>query len=368
MNQLKQLEKILGHQDKRKVTGVTKAYTFIMSHPESLEDLIQCIFHTDEAISMRASDALEKVSLSHPNLVQAFKAKLLQVPRKCKAKEALWHWCQVAPRLELTEKQAENAYQHMTHFLDHESSILRTFALQGMVDLASTYPNFIEDSYDQVYHALQQGSKAMKARAKQLLVQLKKIEELNLKPKLALHRSIAQCKACPDLPLGPRPVVRFSTKSKILIVGQAPGVRVHKTGIPWNDPSGERLRSWLNVGRQEFYNVNSFALVPMGFCYPGTKNGGDLPPRSECADLWQRKVRQSLKNVQLTLIIGRYAMDHYLPGPETLTDKVLSWQKTLPEFLPLPHPSPRNNRWLKKNPWFEEELVPTLQDLVQEIL
>lgn len=178
-----------------------------------------------------------------------------------------------------------------------------------------------------------------------------------------LHEEIRACQICADLPLGPKPIVQFSTASKILIVGQAPGRITHAKGIPFDDPSGERLRSWLGVERNAFYDPEKFAIVPMGFCFPGSGKGGDVPPRKECAPAWRRKILDKLSNVQLTLIIGRYAIDWHLPtyGKGSVTDAVKLWETHWPAKAILPHPSPRNNRWLKQNPWFERETLPALQ-------
>jgi len=156
-----------------------------------------------------------------------------------------------------------------------------------------------------------------------------------------------------------------------MIVGQAPGRRVHETGIPWNDPSGDRLRRWLSLTREEFYDESRIAIVPAGFCYPGKDpRGGDLPPRPECAPLWHPKLRQALPNIRLTLLIGFYAQVYYLKTrvQPSLAETVRNWRDYLPEFFPLPHPSPRNLNWFKKNPWFEKEVVPTLRQQVARIL
>lgn len=185
-----------------------------------------------------------------------------------------------------------------------------------------------------------------------------------------LKSQITRCAICTDLPHGIRPVVRFSADSKILLVGQAPGRRVHETGIPFNDPSGDRLRDWLGVDREAFYDESQFAIVPMGFCYPGTGKAGDFPPRPECADAWREKVLAQLSQVELTVVIGRYALDYHLPETkkQTVTKAVADWQRHWPNIIPLPHPSPRNNRWLKNNPWFESEVVPELKLRVADIL
>lgn len=172
------------------------------------------------------------------------------------------------------------------------------------------------------------------------------------------------CRLCTDLPLGPRPVLRASPTARLLIVGQAPGTKVHETGIPWNDRSGDRLRDWLGVDRDTFYDEAKVAIVPMGLCYPGRDaKGGDLPPRKECAPTWQDRLRAALPQVELTLLIGQYAQAWYL-GPRRkkgMTATVAAWRDYAPDFLPLPHPSWRNTAWLKRNPWFEAEVVPELR-------
>lgn len=185
-----------------------------------------------------------------------------------------------------------------------------------------------------------------------------------------LLKQIRQCNICEnDLPLGAKPVLSASPKSKILIVGQAPGIRVHESGIPWNDQSGKNLRKWLGVTNEEFYDVDNFGIVPMGFCYPGTGASGDLPPRKECAPAWHPALLAKMKNVQFTLLIGMYAQRYYLKSPsKTLTENVRNFEDHLPTVLPLPHPSPRNRRWLTKNPWYQLDLIPILQARVQEVL
>lgn len=185
-----------------------------------------------------------------------------------------------------------------------------------------------------------------------------------------LIKEIRQCKVClPYLVHGVNPVFSVHTDSKIAIIGQAPGSVVHKTGIPWDDKSGERLRFWLGVGKNAFYNPTNFALIPMGFCYPGKGKGGDLPPRSECAPLWHARLFQKLQKLELILLIGSYAQGYYLGNrrKQTLTQTVKSFEEYLPKFLPLPHPSPRNNIWISKNPWFEELLLPKLKDCIRNI-
>jgi uracil-DNA glycosylase len=174
--------------------------------------------------------------------------------------------------------------------------------------------------------------------------------------------AIRACRVCAaDLPLGPRPVLRASATARLLICGQAPGTRVHATGLPFNDASGDRLRGWLGLARERFYDESRVAIVPMGFCYPGRDaHGGDLPPRRECAPLWQSKVHGQLAAVELVLLVGRHAQAWHL-GPRAkanMTDTVRAWREYLPRFLPLPHPSWRNSGWLKRNPWFAEEVLP----------
>ena len=169
--------------------------------------------------------------------------------------------------------------------------------------------------------------------------------------------------------MAPKPILSFSAAAKILIAGQAPGRRAHDSGVPWNDASGARLRQWLGVTDEEFYDASRFAIVPMGFCYPGTGKSGDMPPRPECAELWSETVDKHLKNIELKVVIGAYAHSHYLAGAhDSLTETIQHWQDFQPEFFPLTHPSPRNNIWLKKNPWFEKELVPKLQRKVRQVL
>jgi uracil-DNA glycosylase len=186
----------------------------------------------------------------------------------------------------------------------------------------------------------------------------------------ALFAAARACTHCADvLPLGPRPVFQLDPQARILIAAQAPGRRVHETGLPFNDPSGDRLRAWLGIDRTTFYDARKLALVPMGFCYPGTGKSGDFPPRPECAALWRAPLLATLKQLELTLVVGQYALAYHLPGaPKTLTETVRQWPRYWPDVLPLPHPSPRNNLWLRRNPWFEAEVVPVLRARVAEIL
>ncbi|UTF60347.1 uracil-DNA glycosylase family protein [Gilvimarinus sp. DA14] len=185
-----------------------------------------------------------------------------------------------------------------------------------------------------------------------------------------LWQDIQQCKNCQaHLPLPARPVLQASPRSRILIAAQAPGIRAHESATAFNDPSGDRLRQWLGVNRETFYNPDYFALVPMGFCYPGTGASGDLAPRPECAPLWRNALLERLSNTELTLVIGQYAQAWHLPNMgKTLTERVGRWAEVWPEILPLPHPSGRNNRWLAKNPWFEKEILPALRKRVADIL
>ncbi|TXE10300.1 uracil-DNA glycosylase family protein [Algoriphagus aquimarinus] len=179
------------------------------------------------------------------------------------------------------------------------------------------------------------------------------------------------CRLCESfLPLGPRPVFSIRPTSKILVIGQAPGTKVHATGIPWNDPSGDELRRWLGVDRDVFYNPEIFGIMPMGFCYPGKGKGGDMPPRPECAPTWHQKMMNQMPEVKLTLLIGQYAQKFYLGErrKKTLTETVRNFELYLPEYIPLVHPSPRNLMWRRRNPWFEEEVVPTLRERVHELI
>ncbi|MFI3273079.1 uracil-DNA glycosylase family protein [Vibrio sp.] len=187
----------------------------------------------------------------------------------------------------------------------------------------------------------------------------------------SLLKEIRQCTACePHLSHGANPVIQAHPNARLLIIGQAPGIKVHESSIPWNDASGERLREWLGIDSDTFYDKQKVAIVPMGFCYPGKGKSGDLPPRPECAELWHQKVLQSLPNIQMTLLIGQYAQNYYLKErtTKTLTETVKNWQTWAPEFLPLPHPSPRNNIWLKKNPWFENDVIPYIRQHISEHL
>lgn len=184
-------------------------------------------------------------------------------------------------------------------------------------------------------------------------------------------KKVRSCDYCRDhLPHGVRPVLQLSANSKILIVGQAPGSKVHETGIPFDDPSGDRLRAWMGVTKVDFYNAEKIAILPMGFCYPGRGKSGDLPPREECAKLWRHELMGLMPSIELTLIVGQYAIAWHLSHAkqDTLTATVKRWREHWPNKLAIPHPSPRNNIWLKKNAWFETDVVPALQQRVVSIL
>lgn len=185
-------------------------------------------------------------------------------------------------------------------------------------------------------------------------------------------KDVRACTICADdLPLGPRPVVRMAPTSRVLIIGQAPGTKVHASGVPWDDPSGKRLREWLAMTPDDFYDETRIAIMPMGFCYPGrAPKGGDNPPRPECAPTWHAALRALLPQVRLTLLVGSYAQKYHLGDrmQPTMTETVAHWRDYLPDYLPTPHPSWRTTHWMKKNPWFESDLVPELQKRVAEAL
>ena len=196
-------------------------------------------------------------------------------------------------------------------------------------------------------------SRALRARARDLL------------------REVRACRLCAaSLPHAPRPVLQLDPAARLLIVGQAPGRRVHESGVPFEDASGERLRDWMQMPSDAFYDPRSVAILPMGFCYPGTGRSGDLPPRPECATAWRRVLLACLPRVELSLLLGRFAIASHL-GPQassrSLTDTVRGWRDHWPDALPLPHPSPRNNAWLRRNPWFEREVLPALRSRLAEM-
>ncbi|MCG6952815.1 MAG: uracil-DNA glycosylase family protein [Betaproteobacteria bacterium] len=192
--------------------------------------------------------------------------------------------------------------------------------------------------------------------------------------RLSLERVAREARACrlceAVLPHAPRPVFHIGRGARLMIVGQAPGRRVHETGIPWNDPSGDRLRAWLAMDRETFYDRAQIAILPTGLCYPGTVDGSDLPPRPECAPLWHPRFRAALPNIRLTLLVGQYAQAHYLGAARksSLSETVRAYREYLPNFFPLPHPSWRNSAWITRNPWFEKQLLPALRRAVTSAL
>lgn len=181
---------------------------------------------------------------------------------------------------------------------------------------------------------------------------------------------VRACRVCESsLEAGPRPIVQVGEHASVVIIGQAPGRRVHESGVPWDDPSGVRLRDWLGLSEEEFYDPDRVALIPMGFCYPGKGRSGDLPPRPECAPLWHERLLAHLPEDRLHVIIGQYAQARYLPDRSgSLTETVRRWESFLPDRVVMPHPSPRNVRWMGANPWFETEAVPAIRDRVKEVL
>lgn len=181
--------------------------------------------------------------------------------------------------------------------------------------------------------------------------------------------AIRTCSRCSDLPLGQRPILQWQSTAPILIAGQAPGRLTHAKGVPFDDPSGDRLRDWLGVSRTIFYDPEAFAIVPMAFCFPGTGKGGDLPPPPICAELWRHRLLGRMRNLQLTIIVGQFASAWHFPGKKaTLTERVSCWREMLPQTIVLPHPSPRNRMWLTRNPWFVGDLIPQLQQRVKQVL
>lgn len=184
-----------------------------------------------------------------------------------------------------------------------------------------------------------------------------------------LLKKIRGCTLCKEyLPLGPRPVVMAHPDASIAIIGQAPGTKVHQSGIPWDDASGKRLREWLDISVEVFYDPTRISIVPMGFCYPGKGKSGDMPPRPECAPKWHQPLFSRMPKLKLVLLVGMYAQQYYLETSRTLTETVKNYQHYLPEYFPLPHPSPRNRLWLLRNPWFEASVVPELQQIMKDIL
>lgn len=180
-----------------------------------------------------------------------------------------------------------------------------------------------------------------------------------------LLAKVRACTACGDaLPLGPRPLLQFSSSATILIASQAPGTKAHESGIPFSDASGDRLREWMGISSSEFYDEQTIAILPMGFCYPGRSSGGDAPPRAECAGLWRNQLLQFLPSLRLTLLVGNYAQQHIL-GPGAMTVRVQNFRDYLPYYAPLPHPSWRSRMWEEKNPWFRKEVVPALRSAIK---
>ncbi|MCC7325305.1 MAG: uracil-DNA glycosylase family protein [Burkholderiales bacterium] len=213
-------------------------------------------------------------------------------------------------------------------------------------------------------------SRAPRGRAPSLAASqlLPRTEHRSLEDLLVAVRA---CRACADqLPLGPRPVLRAHAAARILIVGQAPGLRVHTTGIPWDDPSGARLREWMGVDEATFYDDSRIAIIPMGYCYPGRGDGGDKAPRRECSELWLDRLLEKLPRRELTLLIGTYAQQHFLGGgrKHSLAETTRAWRDYAPDYIPLPHPSPRNQPWFKRHPWFEQDLLPVLRTRIAALV
>ncbi len=183
--------------------------------------------------------------------------------------------------------------------------------------------------------------------------------------------TIRRCQLCKEkLPYAPKPILRADARARLLIVGQAPGIRVHRSGIPWNDPSGNRLREWLAIDRKIFYDQEKIAIIPIGYCYPGTGPNGDYPPHSICSKTWRKPLLEKLPHIRLTLLIGQYAQKIYLGQrrKSNLTKTVAAYREYLPKYLPLPHPSPRNNIWLNKHPWFQKEVLAVLRLYFSKII
>jgi uracil-DNA glycosylase len=185
-----------------------------------------------------------------------------------------------------------------------------------------------------------------------------------------LLAEVRACRLCEGLPLGPKPIFQIDQRARILIAAQAPGRLAHERGRSFDDPSGNRLRDWMGIDRDTFYDASKIAIMAMGFCFPGSGKGGDLPPRPECAPAWRSKLLAQLPNVGLTLVIGQYSQAWHLPlfARLSVTDRVRGWRDGPAGVMPLPHPSPRNIGWLKRNPWFDEDVVPALKNLVSRHL
>ncbi len=190
------------------------------------------------------------------------------------------------------------------------------------------------------------------------------------KPLEEILKKLKKCHTCTNLPLGPKPIFQINVNAKILIISQAPGLKTHNSGIPWDDASGERLREWLELSKETFYDKNLIAILPMGFCYPGKGLKGDLPPRAECYPQWHQNITSALPNIELIILIGSYSQNIYLKKlkKKTLTETVRSFSDYAPRYFPLPHPSPLNNIWLSKNKWFSEEVLPSLKQSIHKIL
>ena len=187
----------------------------------------------------------------------------------------------------------------------------------------------------------------------------------------SIINKVRACTLCSShLPLPAKPIVQLHSNAQILIAGQAPGIKAHNSGIPFDDASGKRLREWMGIDEKTFYNSEKIAILPMGFCYPGSGKSGDLAPRPECALHWRIRLLEQLSNIQLTLLIGQYAHRWHLANnrKENLTETVKAWQEYWPNTLPLPHPSPRNNRWIKNNPWFAKDVLPVLKLEINRII
>jgi len=191
-------------------------------------------------------------------------------------------------------------------------------------------------------------------------------------PVVSLDELVVRARACrvcaEHLPHGPRPVLQIDRAARVLVIGQAPGAKVHASGVPWSDRSGERLRAWMGIDETAFYDARRIAIVPVGLCYPGRAASGDRPPRRECAPLWLDPLRARLPDVALTLLVGRHAQAHVLRGTASLSAVMRDWRRHAPAVIPLPHPSPRNIAWFQQNPWFEHELLPVLRGAVRRAI